>query len=79
MSKAYVIEILNRTVGIVASDEGGLRFFSSERIFDSLEGQEFLSVHDLEQAARVLITQWRPTPARQYRSSQALQTSRKSA
>jgi len=41
MSKAYIIEVRNRTAGIVAGDENGFRFFSSDRAFDSLEGREF--------------------------------------
>lgn len=41
MSKAYIIEVRNRTAGIVAGDEHGFRFFSAERAFDRLEGREF--------------------------------------
>jgi hypothetical protein len=55
MSKAYVIEISNRTAGIVAGDERGFRFFSSERVFDSLEGQRFRSARHAERAARALL------------------------
>ena len=39
MSKAYIIEIHDRTAGIITSDERGFRFFSSERAFDSLDGR----------------------------------------
>jgi hypothetical protein len=56
MSKAYVIEVYNRTAGIVTADERGFSFFSSERAFDSLEGQQFASARDAERAARALVT-----------------------
>ncbi|WOH64302.1 hypothetical protein [Bradyrhizobium sp. BWA-3-5] len=52
MSKAYVIEIFDRTAGIVVGDERGFRFFSSERIFDSLESGRFGSARAAERAAR---------------------------
>jgi hypothetical protein len=55
MSKAYIIEVRNRTAGIIAGDEHGFRFFSSDRTFDSLEGREFHSARDAERAARVLL------------------------
>jgi hypothetical protein len=55
MSKAYIIEVRNRTAGIVAGDEHGFRFFSSERVFDRLEGREFRSARDAERAARALL------------------------
>jgi hypothetical protein len=54
MSKAYIIEVRNRTAGIVTGDEHGFRFFSSERAFDSLEGREFSFARDAERAARAL-------------------------
>jgi hypothetical protein len=56
MSNAYVIEVRNRTAGIVARDERGFRFFSSERIFDSLDGQQFGSARDAERAASALLS-----------------------
>ncbi|WP_316158433.1 MULTISPECIES: hypothetical protein [unclassified Bradyrhizobium] len=56
MSKAYIIEVLNRTAGIVTADERGFSFFSSERAFDSLEGQHFASAREAERAARALVT-----------------------
>jgi hypothetical protein len=55
MSKAYIIEVLNQTAGIVAGDEHGFRFFSSQRAFDSLEGRQFRSARDAERAARALL------------------------
>jgi hypothetical protein len=54
MPRAYVIEVHNRTAGIVSGDEHGFRFFSSERAFDSLEGRQFNSARDAELAARTL-------------------------
>jgi hypothetical protein len=59
MPKAYIIEVHNRTAGIVARDERGFRFFSSERAFDSLEGREFRSARDAERAARALFDERR--------------------
>ena len=55
MSRAYVIEVYNRTAGIVTGDERGFSFFSSERTFDSLEGRQFGSARDAEIAARALL------------------------
>jgi hypothetical protein len=55
MSKAYIIEVHNRTAGIVAGGERGFRFFSSDRAFDRLEGQEFRSARDAERAAKALL------------------------
>lgn len=52
---AFVIEIRNRTAGIVAGDGAGFRFFSSERAFDSLEGRHFRSARHAERAARALL------------------------
>ena len=54
MSRAYVIEVHNRTAGIVTGDERGFSFFSSERTFDSLEGCQFSSARDAELAVRAL-------------------------
>ena len=54
MSKAYVIEVFNRTAGIVTGDERGFRFFSSDRAFDRLDGHEFRSARDAERAAAAL-------------------------
>ena len=55
MSQAYVIEVLNRTAGIVVSDDRGFCFFSSERTFDSLDGGHFGSARAAERAARALV------------------------
>ena len=55
MSKAYIIEVHNRTAGIVTGDDRGFRFFSSDRAFDRLEGQKFRSVRDAERAAKALL------------------------
>jgi len=57
MPNAYIIEIQNRTAGIVTRDAHGFRFFSSERIFDSLEGRQFRSARDAERAARALLSE----------------------
>jgi hypothetical protein len=67
MSKAYIIEVHNRIAGIVTGDERGFRFFSSDRAFDRLEGQEFRSARDAERAARALLG-----GARRHKSSQPI-------
>ncbi|MBB4259930.1 hypothetical protein [Bradyrhizobium sp. CIR3A] len=59
MPNAYIIEIHDHTAGIVARDAGGFRFFSSERLFDSLEGREFRSARDAERAARAVFSKRR--------------------
>jgi hypothetical protein len=59
MPQAYIIEVHNRTAGIVARDERGFRFFSAERAFDCLEGREFRSARDAERAARALLDERR--------------------
>ena len=55
MSKAYIIEIHDRTAGIVAGDERGFTFFSSERVFDRLDGRDFRSAREAERAARAVL------------------------
>lgn len=56
MPEAYIIEINDHTAGIVTRDKRGFRFFSCERLFDSLEGREFRSARDAERAARALLS-----------------------
>ncbi len=55
MSKAYIIEVYNRTAGIVTGDERGFTFFSSDRAFDRLDGHAFRSARDAERAAKALL------------------------
>jgi hypothetical protein len=59
MSNAYVIEVGSHTAGIVTRGERSYRFFSSDRMFDSLEGREFGSARDAERAARALFQERR--------------------
>jgi hypothetical protein len=49
----------SHTAGIVTKDERSYRFFSSDRIFDALEGREFRSARDAERAARALFLERR--------------------
>jgi hypothetical protein len=56
MSNAYIIEIHDRAAGIVTRDGRAFSFFSSERLFDSLEGRSFFSVREAERAAQALVT-----------------------
>jgi hypothetical protein len=64
MPNAYIIEIEDRAAGIVTKDGRGYRFFSSERIFDGLEGREFRSARDAERAARALLQERRHVSTR---------------
>lgn len=56
-SNAYIIEIHDRAAGIITRDERGFRFFSSERLFDSLEGRQFRSAREAERAARAVFAE----------------------
>lgn len=56
-SNAYIIEIQDRAAGIVTRDARGFRFFSSERVFDSLEGRQFRSAREAERAARAVLSE----------------------
>jgi hypothetical protein len=62
MTKAYIIEVHDRTAGIIARDAQGFRFFSSERLFDSLEGRQFRSAREAERAARAVFSDRRHLP-----------------
>ena len=59
MSNAYIIEIESHTAGIVTRNERSYRFFSSDRIFASLEGQDYRSARDAERAAWALFRERR--------------------
>ena len=56
-SNAYIIEIHDRAAGIVTRDQRGFRFFSSERLFDGLEGRQFRSAREAERAARAVLSE----------------------
>lgn len=49
---ARVIEVGEVTAGIAVPERGGVRFFSSERSFDSLDGTFYRSVEQAARAAR---------------------------
>jgi hypothetical protein len=49
---ARVIEIGEVTAGIAVPERGGVRFFSSERTFDALDGAIFGSIEQAAKAAR---------------------------
>lgn len=49
---ARVIEIGDLTAGIAVPERGGVRFFSSERRFDGLDGTLFRNVEQAARAAR---------------------------
>ena len=52
MASAHVIEVDDRTAGIVVREHGGFRFFASERAFHSLEGALFRTTDQAARAAR---------------------------
>ncbi|MFT4119027.1 hypothetical protein [Bradyrhizobium sp.] len=56
-SNAYIIEINDHAAGIITREERGFRFFSSARLFDSLEGRQFRSAREAERAARAIFTE----------------------
>ncbi|MBR0954090.1 hypothetical protein [Bradyrhizobium canariense] len=56
-SNAYIIEIHDRAAGIITRGERGFRFFSSECLFDSLEGRQFRSAREAERAERAVYSE----------------------
>jgi hypothetical protein len=69
ISTARVIEFGSVTAGIAVPEEGGFRFFSSQRAFDALDGRRFRSI---KQATAAASGRWRRTdPAPEPRSSRA--------
>ena len=52
MASAHIIEVGDRTAGIVVREHGGFRFFASERAFYSLEGALFRTADQAACAAR---------------------------
>ncbi len=54
MSTAYIIEILGESVGIVARDRGGFRFYAADHAYTALEGAAFRTPQQAERAARRL-------------------------
>jgi len=57
MASAHIVEVGDRTAGIVVREHGGFRFFAAERTFRPLEGALFRTV---DQAARVARERLRP-------------------
>ena len=52
MASAHIIEVGDRTAGIVVREHGGFRFFASERAFRPLEGALFRTIDQAARAAR---------------------------
>ena len=52
MASAHIIEVGDRTAGIVVHEHGGFRFFASERPFHPLEGALFRTIDQAARAAR---------------------------
>ncbi|QIG93621.1 MULTISPECIES: hypothetical protein [unclassified Bradyrhizobium] len=68
-SQAYVIEVSDRTAGIVVGDKSGFCFFSSDRAFDGLDGGYFGSARAAERAVRAPLQQRRQARSRPSSSS----------
>lgn len=49
---ARVVEVGEITAGIAVPEHGGVRFYSSTRVFDALDGQLFRSFEQANRAAR---------------------------
>lgn len=49
---ARVIEVGDVTAGIAVPEHGGVRFYSSERSFDALDGTLFRSIEQVARVAR---------------------------
>ncbi|WP_442785903.1 hypothetical protein [Methylobacterium sp. C25] len=49
---ARIIEVGETTAGIAVPEHGGVRFYSSERSFDTLDGTLFRSFEQATRAAR---------------------------
>ena len=52
MASAHIVEVGDRTAGIVVREHGGFRFFASERAFHPLEGALFRTIDQAALAAR---------------------------
>jgi hypothetical protein len=59
MTGGQIIEIGSITAGIVVAERGGVRFFSSERRFDGLDGTIFRSVAHASRALHELASRRR--------------------
>lgn len=63
-----VIEVGAVTAGIAVPEERGVRFFSSCRAFDRLDGTVFRSTEQAARAASVLVRSTPPRDVRQLRT-----------
>ena len=55
MASAHIIEVGDRTAGIVVREHGGFRFFASELVFYPLEGSLFRTIDQAARAARACL------------------------
>jgi len=60
MASAHIVEVGDRTAGIVVREHGGFRFFASERAFDPLEGAHFRTIDQAVRAARERLRRRKP-------------------
>jgi len=56
MRNAYIIEINDEAVGVVARDGGGFRFHAALQTFNRLDGRLFPSLRQASRAARTLMS-----------------------
>ena len=54
-TRAYVIEVCGRSVGIVVAEPRGYRVFASDRVFKSRDRRLFTDIGQAERADRSLI------------------------
>jgi hypothetical protein len=62
ISTARVIEIGSVTAGIAVPEDDGFRFFSSQRVFDPLDGRRFRSLRQVTAAAHNRCRRTTPSP-----------------
>lgn len=62
-SDVILVEVDDEAIGLAQRTRGGLRFFSSIRRLDGLDGQIFRSLGQIEAAARDLIRRGETRPA----------------
>ena len=60
MASAHIVEVGDRTAGIVVREHGGFRFFASERALDPLEGALFRTIDQAAPAARERLKHRKP-------------------
>lgn len=60
MSQTIILEVRGRTAGLVVGADTSFRFFSSQPVFDGLDGRQFPSVVAAQRAANALVQRRAP-------------------